>query len=88
MALCSRQCGRCGNAVTVRIDYDDQRHASDDLDGVVGRRYLLDLFDSIRDDLAPVAGEVAVILHVSGADIAACCAHAHREAASDIELFG
>jgi hypothetical protein len=86
MALCQRQCPLCGNAVTVRIDYSEDC-ASSDLNGAVSTRAVLQLYDQILDDLADNDQGIAVILNVSGFDVAAKCTRSRDIRTDMIELF-
>ncbi|MEO0034121.1 MAG: hypothetical protein RLZZ501_144 [Pseudomonadota bacterium] len=87
MALCSRKCPNCCNLVTVRIDYDDSTYGCSKLKDQIGRQVVLDLYNKIADEMSSADDDMAVILHVSGADIAARCSHMNRNNENAIELF-
>ncbi|MFD2235018.1 hypothetical protein [Phaeospirillum tilakii] len=53
----------------------------------IGRQVVLDLYNKIADDMSSAGDDVAIILHVSGADIAARCNHINRNNENAIELF-
>lgn len=87
MALCSRKCPNCSNLVTVRIDYNDSSFGCSKLQEQIGRQVVLDLYNKIADDMSSAGDDIAIILHVSGADIAARCSHLNRNNENAIELF-
>jgi len=88
MALCMRQCGKCRNLVTVKIDFDEGDYSGRRVDGAIARAVILQLYESIIDDFSEEDNDIAIILHVSGADIAVICNHSLAGSSpSDIELF-
>lgn len=88
MALCMRQCGKCRNLVTVKIDFDEGDYSGRRIDGAIARAVILELYESIIADFSEEDSDIAIILHVSGADIAVICRHSLvGSRPSDIELF-
>jgi len=88
MALCVRQCANCPMTVTVRIDFADPAGTDEAVYSHLRRQAVLDCYSRFAGDKNNAIDDMAIILHVDGADIEMMCSYAdkHKEA-SAIEFF-
>jgi len=74
--------------VTVRVDFDDSRNLDNMVYENIRREGVLECYNKIVEDPDNISGDMAIILHVDGADIVAKCTYAdsHRDDKA-IEMF-
>lgn len=88
MALCAYQCETCSVHFTVRISHDDNKYAQACVNAIIARNSIIELYDDINDSFNGEGGNFAVVLNVSGADIAIFCPQINRAAdLMPVELF-
>jgi hypothetical protein len=75
-------------AITVRADFFEKPSVCDELYPALSRASLINFYDGLVADPVNHIDDMALILHVDGADVAVRCSHiANDRTASDIELF-
>jgi len=88
MSLCSYHCEICPVHVTIRIDYQENKYKGDAISGILAHRAILDLYERLLENVPVNDDDIAVVLNVSGADVALSCSHlAHKASSPAIELF-
>jgi len=88
MALCAYQCENCPVHFTVKIAHQEEMFDHIGINGIIARNVVLDLYENVVESFDSAADDVAVVLNVSGADIALLCSHMTRaNEGLAIELF-
>ncbi|WP_041795839.1 hypothetical protein [Pararhodospirillum photometricum] len=86
MALCSKQCPTCIQRVTVRIEHEEKGEALSHVTAFRETASVLDLYHQMAQDLGEADG-VAVILSVSGVEIAVSCPRARSPIEMEAVFF-
>jgi len=75
-------------AATVRVDFTDLAGGDCSVHSKLRRTSVIHFFEKMATERDNEIADLALILHVDGADVAVVCAHhAARHAASSVELF-